>query len=428
MSPRPTPTRLDPLVAPHRVVTDDIDAPPTWRDQGVSAAYIGVLLQRWRLVLALTLAGALAGGIASRLVRPVYATGVTLAVAEPKIGGGDRETRTSARDYLALLENRALAADTIRQFKLDQPPYNLGPETFLLRILQTEQIGQTNLLRLVVRLPDPKLASDIANHMAARVQNLTQRLTSEETSQARLTLSSQLTEARTRLDQAQTLLEAARTGGQYDLLKRDVDILLEQRRELRGVTVKIAGERASLARAEAELARRSRIDLLTRTIENDNILREAARESGGRNLIGLSVKNEFVNVGYDDLDKKVSESRSLLSSLEQQRDQYARVSGLDKPTLDKLTQLYALETRVSRLELELELARRVYLETALAHEQVRMQVSSRSPMLQIVDPALVPERPEPRYTARNAGVGGLAGALLGMLVAFFSQRPRTQPA
>jgi uncharacterized protein involved in exopolysaccharide biosynthesis len=193
-------------------------------------------------------------------------------------------------------------------------------------------------------------------------------------------------------------------------------VQLAQRKDLRELIVKIAGERAWQVRAEAELARRTRIDLLTRTVlDSDSATREATRSASASNLLGLTLKNEFVNQSYDELDGSLSKSRADLSGYEQQRNELLRSSGIDKPALARLSQLYALETRVTRLDTELEIARRAYLEVALAHEQVRTQVASRSATLQIIDPALVPNRREPRYTSRNAALGGIAAGSIGLV-------------
>jgi uncharacterized protein involved in exopolysaccharide biosynthesis len=421
MSARPTPARPDSRLAPHRVVGESADPSASFPSEsreveGGGIDYLGIVLARWRPLLALFLLG-VGGGVALSLsARPVYLAGVTLAVIAPKMGESDvRDER--AKDFVTLLENHATALDAIRRFKLDEAPYNLGPEEFLLRSVRAEQIGATNLLRLNVRLADPRLAAEIANDMAGRARDLTQRLTQDETTQARASLAGQLTESRTRLESVQAELEKVKSDAQYDLLKKDIEVQLAQRKDLRETLVKIAGERAWQTRAEAELARRTRIDTLTRTvIDADSAAREAVRNTTSSSLLGLTLKNEFVNQGYDELDGSLSKSRADLSGYEKQRDELVRASGLDKPALARLSQLYALETRVARLETELEIARRSYLDVALAYEQARTQVASRSATLQIVDPALVPNRREPRYTSRNAALGAIAAVSIGLVV------------
>jgi uncharacterized protein involved in exopolysaccharide biosynthesis len=409
------PSRPDPRLSPHRVAAEPEAADLAASASDTAGDYIRLLAARWRLFSALTLAGLAAGGLISLRARPIYESGVTLAVAEPKTRDGAPRT-DGVKDFVTLLENHATAADTIRRFKLDESPYNLGSAEFLLRVARAEQIGQTNLLRLTIRIGDARLAADIANDMASRARDLTRRLTDEETTLVRQRLGKEFEQARQRFETAQGLLEKAKADGQLDLLKRDVATLLEQRRELSALNVKIAGERALIVRAEAELGRRERIDRLMRTIDSDSTLREAARESGASSVLGLSLKNEVVNQSYDNLDSQLSRSRAELSGYERQREQLTRESGLDKPSFARLSQLYALETRVARMEVDVELARRVYLELATQYEQVRNEVASRTATLQIVDPAYVPTRPEPRHAARNAAVGGLAGLLLAVTV------------
>ena len=267
-----------------------------------------------------------------------------------------------------------------------------------------------------MRLADPKLAAEIANDMAGRARDLTQRLTQEETNQARASLVQQLTDSRTRFESVQGELQKVKSEGQYDLLRKDIEAQLGQRKDLREILVKIAGERAWQVRGEAELARRTRVDTLTRTVlDTDNAAPEVGKVTSVGSLAGLTLRNEFINESYDELDGLLSKSRADLAGYEKQRDELVRAAGLDTPALGRLAQLYALETRVTRLETELEIARRSYLEVALAHEQARTQVSSRSATLQIVDPALAPHHPEPRYTSRNAALGAIAAVSAGLV-------------
>lgn len=345
----------------------------------------------------------------------MFEAGVTLSIAEVR-SGDQPHFALQPKSFEALIENHATASDTVQRFALDKPPYNLGPAEFLLRVARADQIEQTNLFRLTVRLPDAKLAAAVANDMANRVRDLTRKISTDQGEGIRELLGAQLSDARQRLDTVQADLERLKSDGQPDLLRRDVETLLLQRKDLRELTVKIAGERAWQASAEAALAKRQRVDVLTRSIDGDATLREAARQAGASNVLGLSLKNEFVNSVYDDIDTRLTQSRASLASMEQQRDELLRGSGLGADQLARLSQLYGLEARIQRREVDLELAKRVFLEIASSYEQVRAQVASRSAWLQIVDPALLPSKPQPRHVARNAVLGALAALVIGLSV------------
>jgi uncharacterized protein involved in exopolysaccharide biosynthesis len=156
------------------------------------------------------------------------------------------------------------------------------------------------------------------------------------------------------------------------------------------------------------------VDIVKRTIDSDPALMESARSSASQpnSLLGLETRNELINWVYQELDAQVAESRTNLASLERQKAQIVDVRKLGGPQLAKLTQLYQAESQLSDLQMQRDLARTVYLQVATTYETARMQVAGRSAQLQMIEPAVPPDRPESRHVARNTLIAAMVGLML----------------
>ncbi len=196
-----------------------------------------------------------------------------------------------------------------------------------------------------------------------------------------------------RLETAQKrLLDFQRTN-QVDLLRGDVETLLEQRKELGALRIKLAAERGRLESAERELKARSRTTSVTKSIDSDPAMMEAARQRGDKDLLGLELRTESPNQVFESLDQEVATARSNVAALERQRAQLADVNRLGAARQERLAALYQQENALDRLKLDFELARSAYGEASAQSQSATLQVASRSAELQVVDPAVPPDRP-----------------------------------
>ena len=78
--------------------------------------------------------------------------------------------------------------------------------------------------------------------------------------------------------------------------------------------------------------------------------------------------------------------------------------------------MYAKESELGRLEMEKDLARRVYEEVSKSYESARLLVAARSSGLQILTRAIAPDKPESRKVARNVLIGALSGFLISVFL------------
>lgn len=405
MSARQTHALSDARVAPSE---------PADASEPTLVEYLRLLLTRWPVILALAVVGGAAGFLVSTFAAPSYRAIVTLELIGSTPGAQPDPIQITT--FQTLLLNRGTMADTIARFGLDEPPYDLGPAEFATNVVDVQPVPQTPLLRLSVSLPDPELAAAVANDISTRGLALAEEQEHDETARAQAGLEAQFDEARRRLEVVEAELQQVKEEGQLDVLRSDVEVLLDQRRALQELEVSIANERARLAAAEADLASRQPVDVRTGAAGSDGERPAISEDVTPTELMGLSFMNDRLNQTYRQLDQEAAQIRRDLSGLEQERAQLVSTVGLDEPELARLSELYALETRVARLELDLEVAREVYVSVATEYERARTEAASRSPQVQIVDPALVPQTPLPRFRSRNTALGAVAGLLAGLII------------
>jgi uncharacterized protein involved in exopolysaccharide biosynthesis len=272
-----------------------------------------------------------------------------------------------------------------------------------------------------VSLWDPDLAAKVANRLAAAAEQLAQQLNRDETLTARDIIKSQLDQTKSRLDQAETQLESFRKEAQLELLRKDVDAMLGQRGTLLALLVDIQAEKARLSQAEAQLAKRDRIDTLKRSIDTDPAAMEALRRGGSEtgSVLTLQLRNESIDPVYEDLDKVAAESRTKLAGMEKQRAELIDVRKLDHDQQAKLSLLYQREMTLGRLQTESDIAKEVYIDVSKRYEQTRLQVAGRSAQLQLMDTALPPDRPTSPRVVRNTAIAVVLGFMLAVIGAIF---------
>jgi uncharacterized protein involved in exopolysaccharide biosynthesis len=380
----------------------------------------GALRTLWthRVAIAITavLCGAV-GGTLSFFSTPAYQATATLAVSQSKVGQEVASSGAlSTASFVPLVRNHNTAQAIIQKRGLDKPPYNLTSFTFLDRVFTVSEVRNTNLLTATAVLPDAKLASDVVNDLAAAAVELSHKLSQQEAVRARDVIGLHVKELSTRLDTAQGQLLAFQRTNQVDLLRGDVEALLEQRKELGSLLVRLASERGRLEAAEAELKTRARTTSVKKSIDTDPAMMEAARQKGQTDVLGLELRTESPNPVFESLDQQVATARANVAALEKQRAQLVNVNRLGSARQEPLTALYQQETTLDRLKLDFELAKSAYGEAAAQYENATLQVASRSAELQVVDPAVPPDRPFAPRPLRDALTWFAAGLALAVIV------------
>jgi uncharacterized protein involved in exopolysaccharide biosynthesis len=131
----------------------------------------------------------------------------------------------------------------------------------------------------------------------------------------------------------------------------------------------------------------------------------------------LDLSNPFVNPVYQTLAFQIATSRTRLAALERQQQELVTIRKISAGRSRELSDLYRKQTEVARLKDAYDLSRRAYADVALRYEQSRAESIGDTVQLQIVDPAIPPDRPLPRKRVQSAGLGFTAGLLIATLIA-----------
>jgi succinoglycan biosynthesis transport protein ExoP len=394
------------------------------------ADYFSALL-RFRIPIVVVTIGcaAIAAGIA--LVEPrSYAASATLAVSQPKWAEASAVGTVSAATFRPLLESRLMAAAVIHELGLDKAPYNLAPARFLSRFISIEEVHPTNLITVTATFDDPQRAAAIAQSVAEHAVTLAQKVNIDEATRARDFINEQLGLAKERLERAESDFRTYQNSAQIEALQKDVDATLGERSDILDLLVKIEAEKAKRTRIEEELAKRQRVDVLKKTIDSEPVLSAASRDraAAGTSVLGMQLQSESISSVFEELDGELASTRANLAALEAQKAQLVDQRHLDASTLPQLSLLYERTGRLARLQVELDLAQKIYVDVVSRFEAARLQVAARSAQLEIIDPAVVPDAPESRNVVRNSALAGLIGLTASVLAALVLQAVRAAAA
>lgn len=380
---------------------------------------LAVWRRRWHVLTVGILCGVVAG-IVGLIMPPSYESSVKLVVALPKASqAGETLPPVSIATFKAMVEGQSLIAQLVKEFKLDAPPFELTTEEFIKRHLTVVTPRDSNVVIMTVSLRSADMAAKVANRLAELAIERAQQISQEETVRLRDSMAVLLEQTKERFERAQTALAAYRKEAQIEALRRDVDAQLGQRGHILPLLLDIQTEKARLAQAEAQLARRTRIGTLRRSIDGDPALMEASRaDAAGRGgVLGLELKNEFLDSVYQDLETTIEQTRTRLSGLEKQKSELVDVRKLGSSQLAVLNELYTREADLAARQTEYDVSRSIYLEVATRHEQVRLQVAGRSPLLQLMDAARSADRKSSPKVVLDVALAVLLGLVFAAIAA-----------
>jgi uncharacterized protein involved in exopolysaccharide biosynthesis len=383
--------------------------------------YVNALWRRRFVIAVVTvIAGVIAFTVAIRSVR-VYEASVILGVSASKLNDNAAAIAVTTANFRPIVGSRVVAQQVVTAFHLDGPPYQFSASSFLENAVQIEEIRNSGLLRLAVRLREPQLTANVANALAKSAVDYSQSLNQNEAIRARDFLKTQLDTARDRLQHAESALTRFKETAQVELAQADVAAIIDQRKSLLQLLVDIEATKARVLQAQQALNDHQSIVVLNRTLLDDPAFLEAARAAAkpSDNLVGLQMRSESLNGVYQSIDRNLTEDRSELAALEKRRQQLVNVRGLSGSQIAKVRELYDKQGTQVRLETEFNLAQRNYVDVASKYDGARLQVAARSTELDVIDPAVPPEHPLSRQVLSRTAVGiavgfgiGVVGALL----------------
>ena len=395
-----------------------VRAEASWLDDEIDfGRYIRPLRAHWLLVVMAGVIGALAG-LGSAMLKPVlYEASTTILLART-----GNQTQSDVATSRALLQNHTLAASTIQEVGIDRGPAPMTAQRFVEDALTIAEVSGANLLRVQVRLGDPKAAADASRILSQKAVELSAEIASGRSTALRGQLKAHLDDAADRRKHAEQQLVAYRSQAQIEVLRRDTDAMLRERGDLLTLVVGIEAEKARLASAENEIQKQEPVLSGSRSVGAEAALRRVGREAEPAPVPGspqraidpqdLDLTHPLINPVYQTLAFQIATSRSRLAALERERQELVITRKLGAKQFNELKELYAREIEVAKLEDGYQLAKRVHGDLVLKYEGSRSESISSVVQLQIVDQALPPERPLSRKRGVFFGAGLLAGLLL----------------
>jgi uncharacterized protein involved in exopolysaccharide biosynthesis len=401
-------------------------------------------------------------GIGIALAQPILYEGVTTLMVTPPSARSSTPNFTAAT-LRALIENVGLVTETIAETGLSKPPYSFTPQTFLEEALGVEEVRNTNLVRVKVRVEDANLAATASRVLARKAIALNRRLGQDEGSAIQEQLKTHLDQAADRLKTAEEQLLRFQKAAQVDLLKEDANAMLDERGDLLKLTIQIESEKARLAAAEQEISKQERVLSVGRAIGAEAALRRtladqekpapppqpgaapgtAAEGRQERDIAkglprrdttattsidagadSVDLTNPFINPVYQTLDFTIATSRARLAALERERRELVDVRKLGGEELQKLSELYSRQIELGRLQNAHDVAKRVYSDLLVRYEQSRTEALGNASQVQLVDEAAPPEKPLSRKRGQGAALGLVAGLFASALIALVLESRR----
>ena len=378
-----------------------------------------ILAHRW-LVLGLAFGLALLTAVGTLMMTRVYQAAALISVRPPKIEG-QPPAEAAPQALVPVVRSDALVSRLLSDLKLDQPPFSLNATKFLRSALAVSTVAETSFIEIKVTLPDPEMARRAADELATRTVARARQIDVEEGGGVEEQIRAIAAESEQRFRTAETALREFRTKSQVELLRKDVEAKLGQRGDFLKLLIEIDGERGRLAMAEQEVKSRPEVDVVTDSItRNSQLLMEAARQNveTPASLIGLSVESQRINTARKEIDVELATTRTKLAALERQRDEMIRLGQVNADALPVLTELYAREAALARLQLEYDVARKAYEDASTNYLNAKVRTAVRTPFVQVVERPTRPTTPQSRYLVRNAAIAAVAGATIACLIAF----------
>jgi uncharacterized protein involved in exopolysaccharide biosynthesis len=372
--------------------------------------YGGFLASYWMVLMTSLVAGALGGLALAPLLVPVrFQATTTLTLGKPN---SDTAVALTPDTSAALLANLTLVSETIGELGLNRD--GLTAQSFVEDALEIQPVPTTNLVKLMVALPDPTKARLAAALLAKKAVELSRRVDHDGATAARETIARQMTEAEARLKKAQQRLLDFETSAGIDLLEAETTSKLARRAEVAAIGIRLESERARLASLEEDLSRQPAELTAPRARGADAELR------AGRQMAPADGANPFANPVYAMLQYDIALSRATISSLERQRRQTIDATGGAKG--NQRAELHQRRLTLMQLQADYDLRSRVYAELSSRYEEAGGRLVASTPQLQILAGPVQPDQPMPRRRRQCAILGGLIGLVCGIAAAFVIDR------
>lgn len=382
---------------------------------------VGKLRLHWHWIVAGAATCAAAALAVSLFLPKIYRATTYIMVSESKIGSGSGEAPwqqlATLPTFIPFVDNDAVIGESIKEFHLDRPPYNLTVDRFRRKGYLDVQIPKsTRLLEINITFPNARMAADLANDLSKRAVQFNDQMNAADTLSTRNFLKRQLEEAAERLTKAAAQRLKIQQEAQMEDREKELSILLAEKE---GLSTHLEQLRLALAQDQGRektlkpaLAAQPRTYELKKNVIADRFL-ERAVEKVNPSDAPLSMTEESLNATRESIQKdlvKASVDASAEAAGSQEAE--ARLGQVSKQISSLLDRLTALRNAVEQADQEYNLASEAVKTASHEYQNASVTVSSKSQDLKLIAPAIIPERPIRPRIVLNTLLGFLLGAIL----------------
>jgi len=392
------------------------------------------ILWRWKwLILGGTFLAVVVAFLARSRPPRAYETSVTMLMTRSKIPGYEGASSSSSVNLETLAEimkSDSWAAEAIKRFRLDDPPYNVTVERFVSDLVRVKPGKETNLITLTVTLPDPKLAADTANFLAQKAVEVMARFDQEDAQQILKHMEQPRDQARQLVEDARMALMDFKRRTNLEGPRIEQKSLSEGKARLAALlaqtTTEQTGLRARVGALTSSLKQQEPILTLNKSIFTDPSLSAAAQEQGTIGMTAqssLRLNSQEVNSVYQDIRKELINEVASLASLEsKQKDIERKAEENERKLIAILQEIGPAESKLEVLTRNYSLAQDAYESLVKKHNEVSRLIPIFSSKLKIVEPAIIPTSTiggKGGKRKENVVIAGTAALIASIMLAFF---------
>jgi uncharacterized protein involved in exopolysaccharide biosynthesis len=326
--------------------------------------YINVLLKRKGIIILIFLIAVITAALVSYFyLKPVYEASTILMISKPKYQvelepkiQTQFTPEVSLATYESLIKDREVEEEVIKKLNLDQPPYELTPDS-LQGMITIELLTNTNLIKMNLQAGDPKLAKDIANVWAALFIEKNKDLNLQESKEAQGFIEEQLKISNQNLSTIEEEIRKFNETNNIVAMDKEITVKLDKimANESRLADLKISTEREKAKIEEI----RSQMILQEKLISSSGIdrLTEGMKFSEARKFIDAQLK-----AAQQNLKTKEEELKTF--------NQESKISLLEKEIASKTNQIVNFNNRLINLKVLIEQEK---IKTKTAEAQLKEQ-------------------------------------------------------
>ena len=291
--------------------------------------YINVLLKRKGIIILIFLIAVITAALVSFFyLKPVYEASTILMISKPKYQvelepkiQTQFTPEVSLATYESLIKDRKIEEEVIKKLNLNQPPYELTPDS-LQGMITIESLKNTNLIKMNLQAGEPKLAKDIANVWAALFVEKNKDLNLQESKEAQGFIEKQLKISSQNLSKIEEEIREFNETNKIDAMDKEItvklDKIMENESRLADVKITIKKEEANIERIFQQLLQKrvecyqsKKADIELSIFKEKTNLSQIQKQLEEQDKIIILSKSIVEDQFYKQLIEKISESDSI---------------------------------------------------------------------------------------------------------------------